>query len=38
MSLDGTASSVAWTESEEANDFNYFYMMDRTGSEVKGQA
>ncbi len=32
----GLTSSVAWTGSEEAND--YFYVMDRTGSEVKGQA
>ncbi len=37
-SLDRTATSVAWTGCEEANDWNYFYMMDRTGSEVKGQA
>ena len=34
----GLTSSVAWTGSEEANDFDYFYTMDRTGSEVKGQA
>ncbi len=34
--LHETDTNVAWTGSEEAND--YFYMMDRTGSEVKGQA
>ncbi len=43
--LDGRASreafrantSVAWTGFEEANGLDNFYMMDRTGSEVKGR-
>ncbi len=33
-----TATSVAWTGREEANDLDNFYVMDRTGSEVTGQA
>ncbi len=32
-----TATSIAWTGREEANDLDN-YVMDRTGSEVKGQA
>ncbi len=32
----GLTSNVVWTGSEEANDT--YYMMDGTGSEVKGQA
>ncbi len=35
-SLYGTDINIVWTGSEEAN--NYFYMMDRMGSEVNGQA